>query len=153
MKDLSSLESVSKLCVIDCPLDDLKELKQAGDIFLCSSDEKQKMDIISLNQSNSLKNDIQKDISDVNDKIDNVLGDIDIAISDSLIDQAESLVIRESLEIIQKEKLDIDARYLVLYGNTYLDGNIKDDFVKSKNDFDLSTSNLEYTFFLFQKLA
>ena len=48
LKALPSLEAVARLCIIDCPFDDLKNLKFAGDIFLCSSDEENKMDIQTL---------------------------------------------------------------------------------------------------------
>ena len=100
------------------------------------------MDIISFNQSNSLKNDIHKDISDVNDRIDDVIDNIDVTLSDSIIDKSEILIIKESLEVIQKEKLDIDARYLVLYENSYLDGDIKNSFIESKDNFDLAVFEL-----------
>lgn len=49
LKELPSLEKVTKLCVIDCPLEDLKSLETAEDIFICSSDENNKIDINSLN--------------------------------------------------------------------------------------------------------
>ena len=50
LKELPSLEQVSKLCVIDCPLEDLSELKSAQDIFLCSSDEANKMKVLTLSK-------------------------------------------------------------------------------------------------------
>lgn len=48
LKELPSLEKVTKLCVVDCPLEDIKTLVQAGDVFICSTDEKNKIDINAL---------------------------------------------------------------------------------------------------------
>ncbi len=48
LKDLSSLENVSKLCIIDCPLKELKELTSAQDVFICSTNEEEKIEISSL---------------------------------------------------------------------------------------------------------
>ena len=45
---LPSLEAVARLCIIDCPFTDLKNLQFAGDIFLCSSDENNKIDVQTL---------------------------------------------------------------------------------------------------------
>lgn len=100
------------------------------------------MDVISLSQSNSFKDEVQKDISDVNDRIDDVLGDIDGAVADSVIDKAEAVIIRESLDIIEKEKLDVDARYETVYGNSFLSGSAKSNLLNAKENFDLSTTDL-----------
>lgn len=48
LEDLSALEDVSKLCIIDCAKIDLKNLKKAQDIFICSSDNKNKISIKTL---------------------------------------------------------------------------------------------------------
>ena len=50
LKDLENLENVGKLCIIDCPLEELKSLKSATDIFICSSDENQKINIKTINK-------------------------------------------------------------------------------------------------------
>ena len=99
-------------------------------------------EIISTNKSNSLKEDIQQEISDVNDRIDDMLGDISGAVGDGVIDRAEALIIKESLENIQKEKSDIDAKYEVIHGNTFLDGEIKVNLATAKSEFDIATTNL-----------
>ena len=49
IKELPALEVVGRLCIIDCPIEDLKELKYAGEVFICSSDENNKINIVSLN--------------------------------------------------------------------------------------------------------
>ena len=48
LKELPMLESVARLCIVDCPFEDLKSLTYAGDVFICSSDEANKMDIQTL---------------------------------------------------------------------------------------------------------
>jgi hypothetical protein len=50
LKELPNLKNVGNLCIIDCPLEVLSSLEQAQDIFICSSDEKQKIDIKSLKE-------------------------------------------------------------------------------------------------------
>ena len=45
MTDEKNLENVGNLCIIDCPLEELKSLKTAKDVFVCSSDENQKIDL------------------------------------------------------------------------------------------------------------
>jgi len=50
LKELPVLETVARLCIIDCPFEDIKELKYAGDVFICSSDENNKINIKSLKE-------------------------------------------------------------------------------------------------------
>lgn len=45
LKELPNLVSVGNLCIIDCPFEDLSSLEQASDVFICSSDENQKIDL------------------------------------------------------------------------------------------------------------
>jgi len=56
LEDLSGLEDVSKLCIIDCEKIDLKNLKKAQDVFICSSDENKKIDIKSLPRLEEIDN-------------------------------------------------------------------------------------------------
>lgn len=49
LKELPSLERVGKLCIIDCPLEDIKNLEYGQDVFICSSDENNKVHISALN--------------------------------------------------------------------------------------------------------
>jgi len=50
LKELPSLETVARLCIVDCPFEDIKNLKYAGDVFICSTDLDNKIDIQSLNK-------------------------------------------------------------------------------------------------------
>ena len=100
------------------------------------------MDIISANESSSLKSDIQQEISDINDRIEDILGDIEDSTTDGIIDQAEAIIIKESLENIEKEKLDVDAKYNVIYSNSLLEESAKENLEIAKTEFDTATSNL-----------
>ena len=100
------------------------------------------MDIIALNKSNALKGDMQQEISDVNNRIDDILGDISGAIGDGIIDEAEAIIIKNSLDNIKKEKLDVDAKYSVIYENEYLNGEAKTNLIQAKNEFDIAIESL-----------
>lgn len=100
------------------------------------------MDIIALNKSNALKGDMQQEISDVNNRIDDILGDISGAVGDGIIDEAEAIIIKNSLDNIKKEKLDVDAKYSVIYENECLNGEAKTNLIQAKNEFDIVIENL-----------
>lgn len=100
------------------------------------------MDIIALNKSNVLKGDMQQEISDVNNRIDDILGDISGAVGDGIIDEAEAIIIKNSLDNIKKEKLDVDAKYSVIYENECLNGEVKTNLIQAKNEFDIAIENL-----------
>lgn len=100
------------------------------------------MDIIALNKSNALKGDMQQEISDVNNRIDDILGDISGAFGDGIIDEAEAIIIKNSLDNIKKEKLDVDAKYSVIYENEYLNGEAKTNLIQAKNEFDIAIESL-----------
>ncbi|MBR1618156.1 hypothetical protein IJ670_08405 [bacterium] len=48
LEEMPLLEVVEKLCIVDCPIKDLSSLKTAGEVFICSSDEKNKNKIRNL---------------------------------------------------------------------------------------------------------
>lgn len=49
LEELPSLEKVGKLCIIDTPIKDMKNLEKGGDIFICSSDENNRIELVALN--------------------------------------------------------------------------------------------------------
>ena len=49
LEELPSLERASKLCIIDSPIKDLRNFESAGDVFICSSDENNKNELVVLN--------------------------------------------------------------------------------------------------------
>lgn len=56
LEKLDSLEASRKLCLIDCPIKDLSELKNVEDLFICSSDEENKIELKELKSLQSAKN-------------------------------------------------------------------------------------------------
>ena len=56
LAELPSLESAKKLCIIDCPIEDLKDLKESIDIFICSSDENNKIKLQTLPDLENFEN-------------------------------------------------------------------------------------------------
>ena len=56
LESMENLEKIEKLCVIDCPLENLSSLKIAKDVFLCSSNEENKLEIHSLNELEEVDN-------------------------------------------------------------------------------------------------
>ncbi len=55
LKELPNLEKVTKLCIIDCPIEDLGKLEQGEDIFICSSNEDEKINIQALKNLETVK--------------------------------------------------------------------------------------------------
>ena len=54
LSNIPSLENVGKLCIVDCPIKDIKSLKVAIDLFICSTDENKKNDILALKKLESV---------------------------------------------------------------------------------------------------
>ena len=97
---------------------------------------------IANNRADDLKNIFKQDLKDVNDKIDNVLENIDGAILDGIIDEMDTKIIIESLNDLQKEKMDIDERFSVTYENENLSDELKEEFLNLKLEFDSELENL-----------
>lgn len=79
------------------------------------------------------KNDIDKDIADIQDQLEGVIGDIGGALTDGIIDELEMNIIKDRLVQFNKEKDDITMRYNNLYGNSSLSGTAKSN-LKAKYD-------------------
>ena len=45
LMDISALENVGKLCIVDCPVSEIKSLETAQDVFICSTDNANKIDL------------------------------------------------------------------------------------------------------------
>ena len=56
LKELPALERAGKLCIVDCPFEDLKNLEYAQELFICSTDENNKIDISQLNKLEEVEN-------------------------------------------------------------------------------------------------
>ncbi len=56
LEELPSLEKVGKLCIIDTPVSDLKNLEYGQEIFICSTDENNKLPLSVLNSLSETEN-------------------------------------------------------------------------------------------------
>ena len=84
---------------------------------------------------NKYKKLIDKDISDVNNKIENLKDEVSGAIADGIIEEAEALIIKNSIKELDKEKKDLYTRYTELYKNTILSNGTKSDLKTKYNNY------------------
>lgn len=75
----------------------------------------------------------EKDINDVYGTINTLRNDIDTVISDNIIDEAELLIIKNTMMQLDKEKEDIGTAYTTLYNNDELTSAQKDDLKTAYN--------------------
>ena len=64
LEELPALEKADKLCIVDTPLVDLKNLKVCGDIFICSSDENNKNQLSALNSLEEVEKLAKKELEE-----------------------------------------------------------------------------------------
>ena len=95
------------------------------------------------------KENMTNDINDVSKEVANIKDNIDIVISDGVITEAEIVSIEKSIMQLQKEKVDIDTRYLSMVNNSYLDSELKlklttsyNNYTKAHSDFVLFIQNM-----------
>lgn len=71
------------------------------------------------------KKEIRKEISELDDKVDEMENVINESLSSGLIDKQEKANILQNLEILTREKLDIDNRFNEWYNSNFLYGDLK----------------------------
>lgn len=81
------------------------------------------------------KKEFNTEINDLNDKINNLSLNVDDAMKSSLIDAQEKSNILQNLEILKREKLDIDNRFNEWYNSSFLYGNLKENYKKVYNNY------------------
>lgn len=74
------------------------------------------------------KANIQIEIDDLNDKINNFEVNIDESVVSGLIDNQEKENILQNLDILEREKLDVDNRFNEWYNSSFLYGNLKQTY-------------------------
>nr|DAK97033.1 MAG TPA: Minor structural protein putative tail fiber [Caudoviricetes sp.] len=80
-----------------------------------------------------VKNELQGSIDGVKVSIEGIDKVLDGTFENNILDEVERENIKQNLENLSREKLDIDKTYIELYGNTYLTGQDKVNF---KNSYD-----------------
>lgn len=110
--------------------------KQLNDIHtkMCNA-----TDIIDLNTTNKAiadaKADIQIEINDLNDKLQELDTNVTASVISSLIDNQEKADILQNLEILEREKLDIDNRFNEWYNSEFLYGEAKINYKKTYDEY------------------
>lgn len=79
------------------------------------------------------KNELKSSIDGVKESIEGIDQVLDGTFENNILDEVERENIKQNLENLSREKLDIDKTYAELYGNTYLTGQDKVNF---KNSYD-----------------
>lgn len=72
-----------------------------------------------------LKTDTKSDIAEVNERVNGIITDVGGAVKDGIIDEAETIIIANSIDALNREKKDIDTRYTAIYANSNLKGATK----------------------------
>lgn len=81
------------------------------------------------------KNELQGSIDGVKESIEGIDKVLDGTFENNILDEVERENIKQNLENLSREKLDIDKTYAELYGNTYLTGQDKVNFKSSYDNY------------------
>ena len=90
----------------------------------------------------SYKQLVNKDISDINQKINDIKNDVGGAIADGIIEEAETLIIQNSIDQLNREKEDLDQRYQEIYNNNHLSSTTKELLSTRYLDYNTAHTNL-----------
>ena len=96
-------------------------------------------------QVENLKTSLDKDFEDVYNKIDEILDDVGGVIADGIIDEAELLIIKNTIIQLDKEKEDVDMSYSSIYNNSDLNETFKTNLERSYASYTASHVNLKNT--------
>ena len=88
-----------------------------------------------LNKINEAKGQLQTEINDVNKKVDELVLNMDSVIKDGIIDEAEALILENDIKQLDKEKLDLNKKFDVIYANVDLTGTAKINLNTAHTDF------------------
>lgn len=78
------------------------------------------IDNITSNKIESTKADIEREIGDVISSINDLENNMNEIFKDGVLSEAEKTTIRQQLQILYKEKGDVDKQYTALYSNAFL---------------------------------
>lgn len=90
------------------------------------------VDNIDMNTTNKAiadaKADVQKEIDELSSVVDNIQSETGEAILGSFVDQQEKANILQNLNILEREKIDIDNRFNEWYNSSFLYGGLKQTY-------------------------
>lgn len=78
------------------------------------------IEYIGKKQSESTREDLTGQLGDLNNKVDNIVGNVTEAVSDSVLDKSERQTLKESLNILNAQKSQVDSQYTLVYNNANL---------------------------------
>ena len=97
------------------------------------------VDIIDLNTTRKeiadAKAEVQKEIDDINERMNDFDIDISESIISSLVDNQEKADILQNIEILEREKIEIDNKFNEWYGSNFLYGEIKNNYKKVHDEY------------------
>jgi hypothetical protein len=95
------------------------------------------MDIIETNtiskEISDAKRELNTEINELDNRINDLILNIDGAVVSGLIDKQEKDSILQNLETLKREKLDIDNRFNEWYSSSFLYGNLKESYRMTYN--------------------
>ena len=95
------------------------------------------------NNLNEYKQLVDKDIQDVNKRVSDLVLDVGGAIVDGVLEEAELLIIENSIRELEREKSDIDSRYNAIKSNANISTSFRDGTLLQKyNAFNTAHNNL-----------
>lgn len=89
------------------------------------------------------KIEFEKQLNDVSSSLSDFEKTVNTIFKDGIIDQAEKQILGERLANIEKEKSDVDARYLAIYNEEHLSSSLKEEVLDKYNDFNLKYNSLK----------
>ena len=81
------------------------------------------------------KDEVRKEISGLDERINDLIIDSNEAVLSGLIDQQEKENILQNLEVLSREKLDIDNRFNEWYSSSYLYGALKQSYKQTYDNY------------------
>lgn len=101
------------------------------------------IEYIGKKQSESTREDLTGQLGDLNNKVDNIVGNVTEAVSDSVLDKSERQTLKESLNVLNAQKSQIDSQYTLVYSNANLtDSPIKNELKTAYDSFNQKYSLL-----------
>lgn len=95
----------------------------------------QSIDTIGTNKVNVTKQDLETQINDVDNAVDTLETTMNGVFKDGILDESEKRILEENLNIVAKEKVDVDRDYKTLYDNEDLLDPAKTKLQTKYNDF------------------
>ncbi|WP_239704833.1 carbohydrate binding domain-containing protein [Mammaliicoccus sp. E-M24] len=85
---------------------------------------------------------LNKEVTDVKDKLEDFKGVTNGAFKDGIIEATEAKAIATQIQLLNNEKSDINSKYAQVYNNSNLIGNFKTNLASAKTTYDNSHASL-----------